>query len=77
MNSIDLDIHIAMNDFCRAHKIKFFSTSTSGLCSRYFSDLGETFIVKDRDGKTPKEYMIDHVELCKESFITLTKDAIC
>lgn len=71
INNCDLELHNILNNFCRKNAIKFISTSTAGLCGRYFADFGKEFTVLDKDGEKPKEYLIEHIQTETDGIITV------
>mmetsp|Transcript_22065 Transcript_22065/g.48077 ORF Transcript_22065/g.48077 Transcript_22065/m.48077 type:complete len:1256 (+) Transcript_22065:79-3846(+) len=60
---------LVLNDACRRRRgrtIPFVSVETAGVFTRTFCDFGPTFTVVDEDGETPKETLLDRIELATE-----------
>lgn len=62
---------LVLNDACRRYSsvsgegitIPFVSVETAGVFARTFCDFGPSFTVVDEDGETPKETLLDRIEL--------------
>ena len=67
----DYETQIAVDNFCRKHKIFFVSCDTTGPFGRVFLDLGEKFDVLDKNGEELQEMMIKNIENAEEAKVEL------
>jgi len=65
---------LTTNSLCRTLQIPFVSTETAGLYGRIFCDFGPDFVVLDPDGGTPRQTLLDRVEVISNNFTTTSDD---
>lgn len=61
-----------INRECRSKKVKNIVSYSKGLVARVFVDLGDEFIVVDRDGEELPEIMVKCISKEKEAMVELT-----
>jgi len=65
------DTIIAVDNFCRKHKIKFLSADLLGPFARLFNDFGENFEVADKNGEDPVEVMVSSISNDEKGIVKL------
>ena len=70
LTDCDYDTHIALDLYCRKHKIALIIADVKGVLCKIVNDFGENFEVLDQDGEEPKECMIK--EITNEEFGLVT-----
>lgn len=63
-----------INEECRSKKVKNIVSYCKGLVARLFVDLGEEFLVVDRDGEELPEIMVQSISQEKEAVVELTQN---
>jgi hypothetical protein len=53
-----IELQLAVNAFCRHHKISFIVADSYGAMGMSFVDLGDSFEIWDKNGEQAKEFMI-------------------
>lgn len=68
------ELEIKINEECRTKNVKNIISYCKGLVSRTFVDLGDEFIVVDKDGEELPEIMIKSISKEKEAILELSEN---
>lgn len=70
LTECDYKTQIAINDYCRKHKIGLIIAEVQGVMCKIINDFGEKFTVMDSDGEEPKYCMIKDITNEEKGVVT-------